>query len=250
MQDNNKGSLLFMTIDNLFTNYLRNRVLTNYEIIIVSHDIVSDIRRNGRNNTKFYESKFANIDFCPSLYPNVITLNVLYESTKKDFYKAYKEYLTTHISCISELCDIVDMVVNRNINVILICSDKDWISDFFYVMRDTIQEMFGLYGISYDEFEVDPELLHKYGDEEDIKAHLEYYIIESDSVDKLTGKYINKYVDDKAGILEKVLMNKTDKELREYCESNNIYYNKRKSKEYTVAHILDKIMEDTGWKWM
>ena len=239
------ASLLFITINDLFMDYLKNNKvdMNKTDIIVASRDIVTDIRRYNRIGTD-YESKYKNIDFAIELSPNPNVLEMYTGSTSSMYIESYRDQLSGTTVAQKDLCAIVDMIVNDDFDVILVCSKSEMNMQYFYIMRDYIDEVFRLRGYIYDELKEDDSLdLNTIGNPDEIKAMLAYQLKTLELIDENIGEFFNKFKDDLADKYQKVLLSKTVDELVDIGRSKGIYVNKYKPKEVIVDHILKKMLE-------
>lgn len=239
------GYIVYATINDFFGEYLRDagQKLDNYEIIVVSKDIVSDLRRNNSKTAQVeYMSKYKNVDFLMNLFPDPSVMEFYTGSTTESFISAYRGQLTNQDGNMYDLCCLVDLVVNDDKNLFLLCSNSEYLTGFMEVLDGVFQEQFKMKVFPYAEFKADPDCVKKIGDLDEIRVTLAYQLDVHDFIDDVTGDFFNCLYSDMEETYRKVLMSKTPEELSKLAMKKGIYVNKRKPKETIVNHIIDKLL--------
>ena len=233
---------MFGTVDEFFSEYLRYHTIENFVILITGREIISDHKdRYGLRGV--YKSIYKDVIFAPKIAPNPAVEESFWGSSNtSQFGELYKSQLSTKEVFI-DVCAIVDLVVNKDKNVILLCSNREGKMEFFEYLREFIMENFKLYMVSTKEVILDPELLTNYGNKEEIKNMLLFQIQYRNIADKTFGEFINTYVDDAAERFKEILMKKSIDELAEIGKTYQIHINKYKPKDLIVERILTKLME-------
>lgn len=234
------GSLMISSVNEFFGTYLHNNKISNYEIMVVGKDIISDDQLNDDGHIS-YRSNFEHVTFCSVVSPSSHVEQYAYGLNMTEFVDTYNRQLATPES-MNNLCCIVDLVVNRDVNVILLCSEREFKMGFVDPLREFIFNKFGLYLCTSVECRYDPGLLTQYGDKTDIRRKLEFQIATYNFVDKGIGKFINKYCDDVEKSYREILMSKTVDELYQYGLKHSVHVNRYKSKEYIVDRLMAKVM--------
>lgn len=233
------ASLMFAELSDFFGRYLKDHKISNYEIIIAGVDIISEInKKDGSRNS--YTSRYKNVDFCPSIVPGAICQEQFWGGSRKNYVDRYREQLGTK-EAMYDLCSIVDLVVNKDLNVILLTSHREWAMEFFEYMREFIMENFKLYMVSCQEATIDPGLLTSYGDNDEIRAMLAFQINRYDLESSELNEFINKYTDDADNKLEEFLNSQTIDQLYEIGTKYSIHVNRFKPREEIIDRILSKI---------
>lgn len=240
------GSLMFGDINQFFGEYLKEYKLEDFVIVVTGREIITSIKQKAKTlssgSFNSYQSKYKNIVFAPRIAPSPVVEESFYSNIQSKFEAAYKEELTIK-EVMSDLCAIVDMVVNKNKNVVLLCSKRESYMEFFEYMREFIMENFKLYMISIGEALVDHDLLYQYGNDDEIRTMLAFNIKYYKIVDETFNDFINRFIDDEAEKYKEMLMNKTVDELAAIGSKYSLHINKYKPKELIVEHILKRIME-------
>ena len=240
------ASLMFGDINQFFGEYLKEYKLEDFVIVVTGREIITSIKQKTKSlnagSFNSYQSKYKNIVFAPRIAPSPVVEETYYSNNQARFESAYKEELTIK-EVMSDLCAIVDMVVNKNKNVVLLCSKRESYMEFFEYMREFIMENFKLYMISIGEALVDHGLLYQYGNDDEIRTMLAFNIKHYKIVDETFNDFINRFIDDEAEKYKEMLMNKTVDELAAIGSKYSLHINKYKPKELIVEHILKRIME-------
>ena len=239
------AKLLFMTINDLFTSYIKNNNIdmNKTNIIVVSRDIEGERKRDTRTGSD-YESKYKNIDFCIELSPSPHVMEMYTGSSTSMYVEAYQEQLMNTTSVQKDLCAIVDMIVNDGYDIIIICSISEMNMQYFYILRDYIDQVFRLHGYMYQELKDDDTLnSDDIGDITEIKKMLNYQLKTLELIDENIGEFFNKFKNDLADKYKEVLLNKTIDELVNIGRNKGLYINKHKPKEVIIDHILKKMLE-------
>lgn len=235
------ASLMFGDITEFFGSYLKEYELKDFVIVVCGRDIIADIKEK-EGVRQFYKSRYKNIVFAPKLTPTPLVEESFWGGNRDSFEYEYKKQLSTKES-ITEACALIDLVVNKGKNVVLLCSKRENYSEYFEYLREFLNEWFKLYMVSIKEAMVDNELLYKYGNDDEIRTMLLFQIKHHNITDQTFGEFINKFVDDEAKKYEQVLMSKSIDELVAIGAQYSVHVNRYKPKDYIVEHILKKIME-------
>ena len=244
LKENKTGTILIVPVGLFFSEYLKERKgkLEDYEIIIVSKDIVSDIRRRVSDIDQ-YESRYKYVDFAVNLYPNNGVLEYLWGSTKEQFATMYAAQLGK-TDQMRDLCSIVDLVVNEGKNAIILCSNAEYKTEFFEYMKDFVYSSFGLQMTSYDEYIENHDAVKDIGDIGKIRELLKFQLVNNDIIDETIDVFVNRYAEDLIGEYKNILMSKTTNQLIEIGKKYDVYVNKLRPKEYNVENILQAMVGD------
>ena len=244
---------MYLSVNDFFSKYLTmiDGKLENCQIIVVSKDIIANeyIEENG---VKIYKSSYDSVDFTPELYPNSRVMEYRLSSTMKSYADMYIQQLEGLEQC-RVICSIIDLVINENMNVILLCSKVDLKVQHFDIMRDFMFDKFGVVMHSFEEYLENPDCLNDCGDFETARLMLQFQIENMKLIDENIGVFFNQFTKDMAEQYRQILMNKSIDELCEIGIRNNIHVNRRKPKEYNVDHIMQKLLpsaanEELPWR--
>lgn len=234
------GSLMIASVNDFFGSYLRHNKLSQFELMILGRDINTQDQINDDGKIS-YRSNFEHVNFVSGISPSTYVEQYAYGLNMTEFLSAYEHQLTTP-EAMMNLCCIVDLVVNKDVNVIFLCSEREFKMGFVDPLREFIFNMFGLYMVTSIECMYDPGLLTSYGDKNDIRRKLNYQIKEHELVDKGLGKFINRFCDDIEKSYRETLMSKSIDELYQYGLKYSIHVNKYKPKEYIVDRIMARVL--------
>lgn len=239
-----KGSLYYMTVNEFFSEFMKSKLMkdpSNFEVIVISKDIIADQRYTKYNNT-MYESRYDNINFALDLFPNMQVLEYLYGASLDDFALRYKTQLSYNDQ-MKTLCSIVDLVVNDGIDVIMVCSNIEMKMNYMDILADYMYDSFGIIANNYKESKGSTDEFD-YGDWAKIKLALKFHIENLGFVDDTVNEFFNTFVKDMADEYRQLLMKKSIDELFVIGTNKGVYVNRHKPKEFIVDHILKKIMGD------
>lgn len=237
------GSLLFINIGDFFTKYLKEHPdidISNYEIIVISRDIVADQRLKS-GNTFTYESRYKNIGFAMELFPTPQVMEFYHGSTFLNFREQFLSQLSS-TKASTALCCIVDLVVNDNLNVVLLCSGSEYLMQFMNIIQEKLYETFHLNAWSYEQYKENPDCIKDIGDKDDILKRFEFQLKQLELIDKKIDEFFNRFTDDMVEKYRELLMSKSVDELYKYAVKKDIHVNKHKPKELIVDHILQKVL--------
>ena len=150
------ASLMFIDIETLVTDYAKDHDLAKWEILIVSREIVGTLALRSSSSYGIttdveFESKYENIEFVPSLRPTPSMLETLFDGNgASSFIELYKNRLIDSEPFI-DICCIADMIINSDLNVMIVMSDYELKSHIAEVLREFIEEEFGIYGFMYSD---------------------------------------------------------------------------------------------------
>lgn len=246
MNKRTHGMILYMTVEEFFTSYVKANNLDKTQIIIVSRDVTADIKTNEKYNNITYASKYDNVDFVPSLLPSPSSMEYAYGDDKTRFIEAYEGHLLSD-DVFTDIVCIADMVVNDGIDVILLSSKAEFASQFPYFLKDFVHDKLGL-KICLSEQLADAESDEEYenlvsdiGDIEDIKALIEYNKKELSEGQTSAEEFFNKFMEDAPTKYKKVLMTKDIDYILSLGKEKGLRLNKRKPKE----ELINTIVADT-----
>lgn len=150
------ASLMFIDIETLVTDYAKDHDLAKWEILIVSREIVGTLALRSSSSYGIttdveFESKYENIEFVPSLRPTPSMLETLFDGNgASSFIELYKNRLIDSEPFI-DICCIADMIINSDLNVMIVMTDYELKSHIAEVLREFIEEEFGIYGFMYSD---------------------------------------------------------------------------------------------------
>lgn len=238
------GTILIVPIGSFFSEYMKEQKgqLKDYEIIIISKDIVSDIRSR-TSNVNQYESRFKYVDFAVNLFPDQGVQEYYYGGQRDTFNQLYATQLGK-VENMTDLCSIVDLVVNEGKNVIILFSNAEYKAEYYQYLKDFVYVSFGLIMTAYEDYVADHNAIHDIGDVKKIRELLEFQLQNNDIIDEAINIFVNKYAEDLVGEYRDILMSKTMDQLKEIGLKHNVYINKLRPKEYNVDNILQAMFGD------
>lgn len=247
------GVILYLTTEDFFMNYVKKNPLNTTQIIIISRDIISSIKKKEQYNSILYDSKYDNIDFVPTLLPTPSSLEYAYGDDKSRFREAYEGHLLGDDEFSDILC-IADMVVNDGIDVILLSSKAEFASTFPYILKELVQRTIGLnicLGEQLAEAETDEEYdkLLDLGDIEEIKRLISYNMVQilSGGIDEKDASkiFFNRFMENAPTKYRKILMTKSEEELLKMAREKGLRLSRKKSKDEIINAITTEVFGAT-----
>lgn len=247
--DNKKrthGICLYMTVEEFFTEYVKNNDLEMTQILVISRDVTADIKTKENYNYISYSSKYDNIDFIPELLPTPASLEFAYGDNKERFYEHYDGHLRDEKAITTLVC-IADMVVSDGIDVILLSSKADFASGFPYFLKDFIFEILGLkVRLSEELIDADSEeeyenLISDIGDIDDIKTLIEVNKRELIEDKTSTENFFNRFMEDAPTKYRKILMTKEVDQIISLGKEKGLRMSRRRPKEELVDMIVKEV---------
>lgn len=245
MRKRKHAIFLYMTIEEFFTEYVKNNNLDNTQILIISRDIVADVKKKEGYNNISYFSKYDNIDFVPSLLPTPTSMEYVYGDDKSRFVEVYEGHLLGDDVFTDIIC-IADMVVNDGIDVIMLSSKAEFASTFPYALKDFIYNMLGLNvclaeQLAEAETDEEYEKLLELGDTDDIRK-----LISQSKKDLTEGKvseeeFFNKFMEDAPMKYRKILMTKDKDYVISIGKDKGLRMSRRKTKEELIDIITKEV---------
>lgn len=248
MKKRNHAILLYMTIEEFFTEYVKSNRLDNAQILIVSRDVVGDIKIKESYSKISYESRYDNITFVPSLIPSVASMEYVYGDDKSRFTEMYEGHLLGDDVFADILC-IADMVVNDGIDVILLSSKGDFASTFPYILKDFVYKQLGINiclseQLAEAESEEEYEQLLSLGDMDEIRTLLEFNKKELTEGRATADEFFNRFMEDAPMKYRKILMTKDKDYIIDLGKEKGIRMNRRKSKEELIDILVKEVFGD------
>ena len=250
-----KGCLLMVTIEELITYLAKDHPLKDFEILVVSKDIITENRAN-RTTSEYgnivEESKYDNIDFLPNLNPNTNVLGILYSDgfsgrngeVFEQFSEAYEQQLSDDGIFVDLIC-IVGMVVNDHIPTIVLCAPLDKKVGFPGVLMSYIQDMFGIKTYEIDDV-IDPDVdVTDIGDREAVKAAVDEYRKQYSEVNEADG-FFNHLIDSVRGKYKELLQKKSQAQLIEIAMNVGAVLRRKDTKEQMIDRIIDAKIKKKG----
>lgn len=235
--------ILISDVDRFFSNFLfdhKKEAFDKYEILIVSKDIIADQKIVSDDGTSTYQSRYENIDFDPSLIPTPKVYEFYHGSSPNTYVEAFQDQLMLE-NRMTSLCCIVDLVVNDDRNVVLLCSRAEYRMEYLHIIVDFLLEQFKIKGYDIDDY-LNKEDITDIGDVEEIRKMLLFHMTNLNLIDTDTGLVMNGLMSDMVEKYKEVLMNKDKEELFKIAVNKGAYVNKRRPKEEIVDHILKKML--------
>lgn len=275
----NKGSLMFIDLDSLFQKFARFNDLANYNIIIASHEITGSLTlkaaMTGVSTNIKYESKYDNIEFVESIRPSSSVMEIMFSGNPSRVTESYVNQLIS-VEPFTDLCAIVDMVVNHGCNVIILMAPFECAGHADEILKDFILDNFCLRGYTFKELErlsnyygeevydkivatldykIPKEfdgsdfrcILRNYGEYDKIKERLELQkLIAADMMktpgeeDDLKSMFFNRFTEDLEHKVRDVLMGRSERAIKDMCRERGI----RITSTATKATLVDRIIHE------
>lgn len=240
------GICLYMTVEEFFTEYVKNNDLDMTQILVISRDVTADIKTKEKYNYISYSSKYDNIDFVPELLPTPTSLEYAYGDDKTRFIEAYDGHLRGDDPFTSIIC-IADMVVNDGIDIILLSSKAEFASRFPYLLKDFVFETLGLkIRLSEELTDADSEeeyrqLISDIGDIDDIKTLIDVNKRELMEDKSSPENFFNHFMEDAPMKYRKILMTKEVEQLISLGKEKGLRLSRRKPKEELVDVLVKEV---------
>ncbi|WP_304411346.1 hypothetical protein [Bacteroides acidifaciens] len=211
-------------------------------ILVVSRDITTSIGMKSRDytNVNEWQSRYENVEFITSLIPAAVDMEYLCTTGMDTFLDNYVKMLQARVQ-MSDIISICDCVVNRSIPIFIIVSSSDLTQQYPLILRDYIQDEFGLRGSMMEDIESNGiETIYDIGNVEEIKKsiaeHIDVYRKQYD-----TDYFFNTLTDDMQKAYREMLGQHTEAELRELAKERHLFISRRYSKEDIIEKIVDDI---------
>ena len=239
------GVIIYMTLEEFFTEYVKNNCINRTQILIISRDVTADIKQKERYNNILYSSRYDNVDFVPSLLPTPSSLEYAYGDDKTRFMEAYEGHLLSDEVFTDIIC-IADMVVNDGVDVIMLSSKAEFASQFPYYLKDFFYDKLGLkvcLGEQLAEAETDEEYdaLLELGDIDDIRTIIDYNKKELTEGRTSAEEFFNHFMEDAPTKYRKILQTKDVDYIVELGKDKGLRLNRRKPKDELIDAITKEI---------
>lgn len=156
MNNGKKGSIVFINYDDLLMKFAKDNDLSEYEILIISHEIVGSLKMKstsyGISSNIEYESKYENIEFVSSLRPPVSAIEHISLNNKDTFLELYNNHLLSSEPYM-DICSILDMAVNQGIQILMVSSAYEDALDIPYYLKEFIKDTFGFICYEFEDLE-------------------------------------------------------------------------------------------------
>lgn len=203
------GSLVLITFDDLLMKFAKNNDLGEYEIIVASHEIAGSLTLRqsiaGMPTASQYESKYDNIEFVPSLRPCVSAMEHAFGQSKESYIEIYNSQLLD-VEPLTDLCCIIDMIVNQGIDCLLVVSQYEQAARMFDYLGAFIKDMFLLESYQFTDLD---NLVETYGTPLYEKTRVSVPFDVPDKFDGIHLDCIVKNIGDVSAIKEKLELEKT-----------------------------------------
>ena len=147
------GALLFISFEDLVTDFAKDHDLHEWMIIVASHEIMGSLKTRsaiaGISTGIQYESKYDNIEFVSSLRPTPSAMEHAYGQDKDSFVEMYNSHLLGS-EPFMDICCIADMIVNDNCKVMIVVSGYEYVGKIPYFLNQFIMDQFEIRGYMYD----------------------------------------------------------------------------------------------------
>lgn len=151
------SALVFIGFSDLLTDFAKDHDLYDWEILVSSAEISGSLQMrtdsSGITGGIHYESKYDNIEFIDSLKPTPSSMESAFgrgPSNRKKFEEMYISQLLSSDAMV-DICCIVDMMLEEDANVLIVTSDFECSARTHHVLRDFIEEEFGIIGYIYSD---------------------------------------------------------------------------------------------------
>lgn len=151
------SALVFISFGDLLTDFAKDHDLYEWEILVSSSEISGSLQMRtdsfGIMGGIHYESKYDNIEFIDSLKPTPSSMESAFgggPSSRKRFEEMYTSQLLSSDAMV-DICCIVDMMLEENANILIVISDFECSARTHHVLRDFIEEEFGIIGYIYSD---------------------------------------------------------------------------------------------------
>lgn len=163
------GSLLFMTIEDMMTDFARDHDLHDFSIMVTSSMITASLKPRTASLSYVatgitYESKYDNIEFTLEIKPSAHLESLLYgnmygTSNRNNQRKQIDAFVDGYNSQLIEsepyltCCAIADMIINSDANVIILMTDSDVkeMPVFPETLNNFMEDEFHIFGYDYKE---------------------------------------------------------------------------------------------------
>lgn len=203
------GSLVLITFDDLLMKFAKTNDLGEYEIIVASHEIAGSLTLRqsiaGMPTASQYESKYDNIEFVPSLRPCVSAMEHAFGQSRETYIEIYNSQLLD-VEPLTDLCCIIDMIVNQGIDCLLVVSQYEQAARMFDYLGAFIKDMFLLESYQFTDLDA---LVETYGTPLYEKTRVSVPFDVPDKFDGIHLDCIVKNIGDVSAIKEKLELEKT-----------------------------------------
>lgn len=245
-----KGCILMLTIEELIVYLAKDHPLKDFEILVISKDIITESRANRQISSSgdtsiTEESRYDNVDFVMNLIPSMNVLSIFYSDgfsgqrgeVFDQFREAYEGQLSSD-DAMTELICIADMVVNDHISIILLCAPLDKKMGYPGVLTQFITDMFGIKCYMVDEI-IDPNIdVTDIGNRDEIVKTVNDLKCQFSEVNEAEG-FFNHLVDSVRGKYKELLMKKDTPQLIQTAMNVGAVLRRKDSREQIIDRIID-----------
>lgn len=281
------GALMFISFDDLVTDFAKDNDLHQWMIVVASHEIAGSLKMRssiaGVSTNIQYESKYDNIEFVSSIRPTPSIMEHAYGYDNESFIEMYNSHLLGS-EPFMDLCCIVDMIVNQDCKVMIVMASYECAAKIPYFLNQFIEDEFGIHGYLYEDllrlskhydnktmyekivksmdfpvseeftgrnFDVITENFTDNIDEVKEKLELQKTIAASMVADPgeendITSIFFNRFTEDLQHKLRELLLNRSEKDIKDLCRLRKIRIAPNSSKEYLVDKILHDMKVDVA----
>lgn len=238
------ASLTYMKIDQFIGKVVKDKDMGNAHLVVLSSSIIGSIVKKSQGGGEVVESKYKNIHFAENLYPEPRVQNYADRYSEREMFRdAYIDQITRDDN-FGDVCSIVDLVVNKDKDVILITGPFEYTMGFLEILSIFIKEEFGLESASYDELERGDTSLRVIDtanqDLDKIKESLNSYIVEAMQLESKDDLY-NRFCDDLEAKYKEILMRKSIEQLHYIADDKGYKINTRLEKKEYVDELFDRM---------
>ena len=238
------ASLVYMPITQFVESVVRDKDMTNAHIIIISNSIIGSITRKGAQNEERTESKYKNVEFVENLYPEPVVQTYADRYSGRDMFRdAYIDQITRDDN-FGDVCAIVDLIANKDKDVILLTGPFEYSMGFFDVLAMFLEEHFGLVSASQDKIERGDVSLREIDtanqDIEAIRKNLADCVVKTMGIEDMDDLY-NRFCDSLEEKYKEILMRKPMDKLIKIAEERGYKINSNLEKEEYVDRLFDRM---------
>lgn len=238
------ASLTYMKIDQFIGKVVKDKNMDSAHVVVLSSSIVGSVQKKGPGNTDVIESKYKNIHFAENLYPEPRVQNYADRYSEREMFReAYIEQITRDDN-FGDVCAIVDLVVEKGKDVILVTGPFEYSMGFLEILSIFIKDEFGLESASFDQLErgdMSPREIDTANQDMDkIKENLNSFVVEALQLQTKEDMY-NRFCDDLETKYKEILMRKTIEQLHYIADDKGYKINPRLEKKEYVDELFDRM---------
>lgn len=276
-----RGSLMFISFDDLIMKFARYNDLGDYSILIASHELAASLKKKSTvasiSTGVDYESKYDNIEFVSSLRPPVGAMEFCYSGNRNTFIEMYNSHLLS-AEPMNDLCAIVDMIINNDCDVLIVNAAYEYAGQIPNYLQMFILDQFDLQSYLFTDLEklsttfdnkdeyrkvvrsLDIDIpkefdgkdfdiiLRNYGDINKIRERLELQkgivatmLADPGTENDITTMFWNKFTENLEDKVRDLLMKRSENDIKDLCRAKTIRISPGSTKEQLVDKILHEL---------